>query len=167
MHSGCRCYIHFLPWRVFIVCLAYSTPCGCMTRLKNNRDWGKDSQSDRDERGSNCFWVSCFSFSSCHWEHKSAFSSQCLFLCPTKGCAKGWGGKRKMCVCAGLGISFSWSVPAEQMITVSIEIARQMCLLLETGRSPAKVKRFLINWPFSGQGPVIYKCPPITVWRYG
>lgn len=36
-------------------------------------------------------------------------------------------------------------VPAEQMITVSIEMVGQTSLLLETGRSLAKVKHFRIN----------------------
>ena len=52
-----------------------------------------------------------------------------------------------VCVCVRehLIIGLCQSILAEQMIITSIKIVRQMCLLLQTGRSPAKVKNFQIN----------------------
>lgn len=81
-----------------------------------------------------------------------------LSVCSMRGCAKGVG--REVCACLRIG-SCQYSSRA-----VDYVFNRQMCLLSKTGWSPAKVKHFQIKWPFSGQGPVICKCPPITVWRY-
>lgn len=67
-----------------------------------------------------------------------------------------------MCVQARLGLS----VLAGQMITAPIEIVGQMCLFGNRAVS-SKSKTFPDKLTFSGQGPVIYKSPPITVWRYG
>lgn len=54
----------------FIVWTTYSTPSGCMTRLRNKWAGNKDSERDRGERWCNCFWDSAFFTFLLLWEQQ-------------------------------------------------------------------------------------------------